>query len=729
MTITSAVNRSGPYIGDGYASEFDCKFRVFDRRHVKVVRDISGVETVLELDTHYTVTGVGAAQGTIVLTAPLPVGHKLTLLPSLPFTQEIDLEDQGAYYAETIERGFDLAVMRDLQLKEMVGRAVMIPPSIGLPMTITPGSEGESLAFDASGNLVPGPSISSVHTASQTAVEAAAAAEAASTAAAEDADRSSNGADQSEAARDLVLAAVPNVYVATRAALKTLPSATRHAYLTEMGVEGLFIWRDGDFSARVAVDTKEAVFIKANHSLASAGAWVRVHDGEYLAKWFGAKGDNLTDDRAALQAAIDLCLFTARPTPLVLTGMCRVNASLIVNRAVGTAAGGDTFFVRGRGIFAGLASGLAGDIIDTTLPWVAPYNSPPACNITFEHITWQGIGGTTVTRCVSGKFLKVDLHRCRFNSIRCVQTPYYLQSWYITRCSMIATPGIFISAIGRLYDFVLDNSDFESCADGVKCWEDGIYGGRITNNLFENSGKFFSQAKGYGLTISGNYTEHNSGSDYQLSDPFALGGELGVHHGTAFFGNFMGHADHAGFAVLVGKPAGMMAGGNVAFNCDLYDTTYAEAGSFRSIGDHADVGIKFSHPGFFDAEGAGTHVVGTGSSGALATGAAKTLAIVTLKPGDWDISGVAVFTPGATTNVTGYTVSISTTDNSHAGGWNKSIDVLPPHVPVSGVSKSTPVVRLSLTVATAVYIVASSNFTENSMSAVGQIRARRAGGV
>jgi hypothetical protein len=50
-------------------------------------------------------------------------------LRKVPFTQETDLENQGAYYAETVEAAFDLAAMRDQQLSERVGRAVVIPPS------------------------------------------------------------------------------------------------------------------------------------------------------------------------------------------------------------------------------------------------------------------------------------------------------------------------------------------------------------------------------------------------------------------------------------------------------------------------------------------------------------------------------------------------------------------------------------------------------------------------
>ncbi|TIR44418.1 MAG: hypothetical protein E5X28_16605, partial [Mesorhizobium sp.] len=65
----------------------------------------------------------------MALTVPLPTGQTLTMIPNVPFTQEIDLENQGAYYAETVEAGLDLATMRDQQLQEQISRAVTIPAS------------------------------------------------------------------------------------------------------------------------------------------------------------------------------------------------------------------------------------------------------------------------------------------------------------------------------------------------------------------------------------------------------------------------------------------------------------------------------------------------------------------------------------------------------------------------------------------------------------------------
>ncbi|RUU85559.1 hypothetical protein EOB59_31735 [Mesorhizobium sp. M7A.F.Ca.MR.176.00.0.0] len=131
MTVPSETNRSGPYNGNGVTTVFDYEFKITNESYLRVIKaDAAGTETILTLDADYIVSDVGnPAGGQVALTVPLPLNYTLTMLPHVPFTQEIDLENQGAYYAETVENGLDLAVMRDQQLQEQINRAVTIPPS------------------------------------------------------------------------------------------------------------------------------------------------------------------------------------------------------------------------------------------------------------------------------------------------------------------------------------------------------------------------------------------------------------------------------------------------------------------------------------------------------------------------------------------------------------------------------------------------------------------------
>ncbi|MER9628387.1 hypothetical protein [Mesorhizobium sp. M0296] len=132
MTVPSDANRSGPYNGNGVTTAFDYDFRIIKDSHIRVVKTVTatGVETTLTLGSDYTVSGVGDPGGGQVTALVAPsAGETITLLRKVPFTQETDLENQGAYYAETVEAAFDLAAMRDQELQEQVSRAVLLPPA------------------------------------------------------------------------------------------------------------------------------------------------------------------------------------------------------------------------------------------------------------------------------------------------------------------------------------------------------------------------------------------------------------------------------------------------------------------------------------------------------------------------------------------------------------------------------------------------------------------------
>ena len=109
---------------------FPYAFKIFDAAHVHVIlTDEAGVETTLSLGADYAVSGVGEDGGGAVETAVAhPAGCLVTLILNVPFIQEIDLENQGAYFAETIERALDEGVQRDLQLAEEVARAFKLRP-------------------------------------------------------------------------------------------------------------------------------------------------------------------------------------------------------------------------------------------------------------------------------------------------------------------------------------------------------------------------------------------------------------------------------------------------------------------------------------------------------------------------------------------------------------------------------------------------------------------------
>lgn len=134
MTISSETRKAGPYTGNGTNTSFPFTFKVFQASDVVVVRtNLSGVETTLTLGTDYTVT-LNANQnsnpgGSITTTSAPASGFLITLTSDVPYTQAVDLTNQGGFYPNVINDALDKATIQIQQLNEQVGRSAKLPIS------------------------------------------------------------------------------------------------------------------------------------------------------------------------------------------------------------------------------------------------------------------------------------------------------------------------------------------------------------------------------------------------------------------------------------------------------------------------------------------------------------------------------------------------------------------------------------------------------------------------
>lgn len=133
-----------------------------------------------------------------------------------------------------------------------------------------------------------------------------------------------------EDARDAALAAVPNAFPATLAALKALDTGSiTSAYLKDQVRGGQFAFRAGDFSDQVDSDPLGAVYVEADDTDPASGAWVRIFNGPVMADWFGVSPlASPSDNYARIIAARDFCWANGNVTLAMQDGVYEYDTTL-----------------------------------------------------------------------------------------------------------------------------------------------------------------------------------------------------------------------------------------------------------------------------------------------------------------------------------------------------------------------------------------------------------------
>lgn len=119
------------YAGNGNTRQFDITFPLLSASHLRiVVTDEDGTET--EISNNFTVSP--QLNSVIYPTvesgmAPLEEGQSITLMRKTPLTQEIDLQTGGILDAQSLEGGYDKAILIAQELAADLERAVKFPVS------------------------------------------------------------------------------------------------------------------------------------------------------------------------------------------------------------------------------------------------------------------------------------------------------------------------------------------------------------------------------------------------------------------------------------------------------------------------------------------------------------------------------------------------------------------------------------------------------------------------
>lgn len=163
MTISSENNRND-YTGNGSTDTYAYTFKIFAEGEIKVTeRDTDDIETVLVLNTDYTVTDVGVeAGGTVVLTAGnLTTDHELCIRRNNSLLQLTEIRNQGIFFANVHEDAWDYLCMIAQTQQFNIDKALKMPDTVtgvsaDLPIPVASQFLSWNAAADALINVDPG---------------------------------------------------------------------------------------------------------------------------------------------------------------------------------------------------------------------------------------------------------------------------------------------------------------------------------------------------------------------------------------------------------------------------------------------------------------------------------------------------------------------------------------------------------------------------------------------
>jgi len=133
MTVSSTTNRVS-YTGNGVTTAFAFSYPFQSTSDLKVLKVTisTGAESLQVLNTDYTISGttsngVYPSGGTVNMTSAPSALYKLVIYRDPALTQTIDLVENDALPAETLEQGLDKSTLINQRTRELVDRAVTLP--------------------------------------------------------------------------------------------------------------------------------------------------------------------------------------------------------------------------------------------------------------------------------------------------------------------------------------------------------------------------------------------------------------------------------------------------------------------------------------------------------------------------------------------------------------------------------------------------------------------------
>ena len=566
MSISSSTRKAGPFACNGATVAFPFAFKVFQASDVRVVRtDTNEAESDLVLNTSYTValnTDQDANPGgTVTTVAAYAAGNFITLTSKLENLQPVTLTNQGGFYPKVINTALDRLTILVQQVVEQVGRAVKTPISSG---------------------LTPDQLIADLYAVEANAGNSATAA----------ANSAANSA-ASAAAAAAVLDNFDDRYLGQKTTDPTLDNDGNALqigalyYNTVLGVMRVYTGT-GWIDAATGVTSDDVSFMPAGTGAALTNVQTKLREFVSV-KDFGAVGDGVTDDTAAIQAAINYCTNLSNrkqtlyfPANNAATSY-KVTAPLVITGRLNIVGDGQ-FSTRIQAY--GMTSGqfvVDFDCVATDIIYhcgisnisIGSNNGAPIGirlkNVSYMLMKQVYLSGLnkgiyiTGTACFSNFFEEVTGYAI---------TSYTVQwenftgggHYMFTGCTFIGSDGVYLASTAYTDSLTFYNCNFEQCtttdlyvAGGVRgltisaCRSEGLDGG--TSFLISpTAGNFVS-----GVTVTGCFWS----GDFGNANPIGIGGNV---QGFSITGNTVEYMGFQQFVLLNGAGEAGVISGNYCAN-------------------------------------------------------------------------------------------------------------------------------------------------------------------
>lgn len=134
MTVPATPRKAGPYAGNGVTTSFPFAFKVFAETDIQpVLTDSNGAATNLVLNSDYSVLlnadqdanpGGTVTYPILVGPSPMPAGSTLTIIGNMSIDQATDVTNSGRFLPQVYENALDKLTILVQQLKEISDRSL-----------------------------------------------------------------------------------------------------------------------------------------------------------------------------------------------------------------------------------------------------------------------------------------------------------------------------------------------------------------------------------------------------------------------------------------------------------------------------------------------------------------------------------------------------------------------------------------------------------------------------